>query len=58
MKSAVFLGKQNIQVMERELPELGSDEVLIKVMACGVCGSDVHIYEMCIRDRAYAGGHV
>ena len=45
MKSAVFLGKQNIQVMERELPELGSDEVLIKVMACGVCGSDVHIYD-------------
>lgn len=45
MKSAVFLGKQNIQVMEREIPNPGPDEVLIKVMACGVCGSDVHIYD-------------
>lgn len=45
MKSAVFLGKQNIQVMEREIPNPGPDEVLIKIMACGVCGSDVHIYD-------------
>lgn len=45
MKSAVFLGKQNIQVMEREIPNPSPDEVLIKVMACGVCGSDVHIYD-------------
>lgn len=45
MKSAVFLGKQNIQVLEREIPKPGVEEVLIKVMACGVCGSDVHIYE-------------
>lgn len=45
MKSAVFLGKQNIQVMERDIPKPGPGEVLIKVMACGVCGSDVHIYD-------------
>ena len=44
MKSAVFLGKQNIQVLEREIPKPGPGEVLIKVMACGVCGSDVHIF--------------
>lgn len=45
MKSAVFLGKQNIQVLEREIPKPGPGEVLIKVMACGVCGSDVHIFD-------------
>lgn len=45
MRSAVFLGKRNIQVLEREIPKPGPKEVLIKVMACGVCGSDVHIYE-------------
>lgn len=45
MKSAVFLGKHNIQVMEQEMPKPGNKEVLIQVMACGVCGSDVHIYE-------------
>jgi threonine dehydrogenase-like Zn-dependent dehydrogenase len=26
-------------------PEFRSDEVLIRVRACGICGSDVHIYE-------------
>jgi threonine dehydrogenase-like Zn-dependent dehydrogenase len=26
-------------------PEIRSDEVLIRVRACGICGSDVHIYE-------------
>ena len=45
MKSAVFLGKRNVQVQEREMPHPGPGEVLIRVMACGVCGSDVHIYE-------------
>lgn len=39
------MGKQNIQVLEREIPKPGPGEVLIKVMACGVCGSDVHIFD-------------
>lgn len=31
----------------RDLPEpdVGPDEVLIRVRACGICGSDVHVYE-------------
>ncbi|MCI8274761.1 MAG: zinc-dependent alcohol dehydrogenase family protein [Lachnospiraceae bacterium] len=45
MKSAVFLGMKNIQVQERQIPEPGPGEVLVKVMACGICGSDVHIFE-------------
>lgn len=45
MKSAVFHGKHDIRVEEREIPEPGPEEVLIRVMACGVCGSDLHIYE-------------
>ena len=32
-------------VRELEEPGLGADEVLIRVRACGICGSDVHIYE-------------
>ena len=43
MRSAVFLGQRNLKVLEREIPKPGPKEVLIKVMACGVCGSDVHI---------------
>lgn len=45
MKSAVFYGKHNLKVEEYEIPEIGSKDVLIQVKACGVCGTDVHIYE-------------
>jgi scyllo-inosose 3-dehydrogenase len=38
---------RNPQFEVRDLPEpeLRPDEVLIQVRACGICGSDVHIYE-------------
>ena len=45
MKSAVFYGKHDLRLEERALPSVGKHDVLIKVMACGVCGTDVHIYE-------------
>lgn len=45
MKSAVFYGKHDLRVEESPMPEVGSEDVLIEVKACGVCGTDVHIYE-------------
>lgn len=45
MKSAVFYGKHDIRIEEHERPEVGPKDVLIRVKACGVCGTDVHIYE-------------
>ncbi|MBT9776366.1 alcohol dehydrogenase catalytic domain-containing protein [Clostridium sp. MCC353] len=45
MKSAVFYGKHDLRVEESPLPEVGEKDVLIEVKACGVCGTDVHIYE-------------
>lgn len=45
MKSAVFYGKHDLRVEERGIPEIGPRDVLIQVKACGVCGTDVHIYE-------------
>ena len=33
MKSAVFYGKHDIKVEEVEMPQLGNQDVLIKVMA-------------------------
>lgn len=44
MKAAVFYGKEDIRVEEKGLRELKENEILIKVMACGVCGTDIHIY--------------
>lgn len=44
MKAAVFYGKHNIKVEEREYREIKENEILVKVKACGVCGTDIHIF--------------
>ncbi len=45
MKAAVMNTPGNIEIRELPVPELGPDEVLVKIMAVGVCGSDLHYYE-------------
>jgi len=45
MKAAVFYGKKDIRIEEVKLRSFNNGEVLVKVHACGVCGTDVHIYE-------------
>lgn len=45
MKAAVFYEPGVVKVEEKEKPEIQADEVLIKVMAAGVCGTDLHIYD-------------
>lgn len=45
MKGAVFYGKHDLRVEETDMPKVGPEDVLIQVKACGVCGTDVHIYE-------------
>lgn len=44
MRASVLTGAGAISVLERPVPQVRSDEVLIKVAAVGVCGSDVHYY--------------
>ena len=47
MKGAYFEGADKnpkFQVREMEFAPLGAHEVLIRNKACGVCGTDVHIY--------------
>lgn len=34
-----------LELRQLPVPVLNHDEVLIKVKACGVCGSDLHVYE-------------
>lgn len=41
MKAAVLHGINDLRVEEVEIPELGEHDVLVKVSACGVCGSDL-----------------
>ena len=44
MKAAVFYGKGDLRIEDIELREPGRGEVTIRVKACGICGTDVHIY--------------
>lgn len=44
MKAAVFAEPGRLEIKEVSLPELKKDEVLVKVKACGICGSDLNIY--------------
>ena len=46
MKAAIFdwIG-QPLRVDDLERPEPAEDEVLLRVAACGICGSDLHITE-------------
>ncbi len=46
MKAAVYHGPRDIRVEEVNKPEIGESEVLVRVHACGICGSDLHMYRL------------
>ncbi len=44
MVGTYFLGNGAFETREMVFAPLGEDDVLVRVAACGVCGTDVHIY--------------
>lgn len=44
MLAAFFRGPRQVEVREVAAPEAGPGEVLLRVRACGICGSDLHFY--------------
>ncbi|MFZ2103705.1 MAG: FAD-dependent oxidoreductase [Oricola sp.] len=44
MKAIVYLGKARMELQDVPDPVPGDGEVLLKVKACGICGSDMHGY--------------
>ncbi|MCQ2429475.1 MAG: zinc-dependent alcohol dehydrogenase family protein [Clostridia bacterium] len=44
MKAAVFYGKKDLRIEDIPMPAPRAGEVLVKVRACGICGTDVHIF--------------
>ncbi len=45
MKSLLLSSYNNFEIAEMPLPAVGTGEVLVRVEACGICGSDVHGYD-------------
>jgi L-iditol 2-dehydrogenase len=61
-KSAFLYKPHDLRVEEREIGNLGDDQVLIKMKACGICGSDIECYEGKSKEgrydiAPYAPGH-
>ncbi len=44
MKAAVLMGKENLEMKEIPVPSIKSDEALVRVKSCGICGTDIHAY--------------
>lgn len=45
MRQAVLTGPRRFAIEELPVPEIGPDEVLLRVAACGVCASELDIYQ-------------
>lgn len=45
MRAAKFFGKHDVRVDDYPVPAVDSRDVLVRVKASGICGTDVHVYE-------------
>ena len=45
MKALLLSSYKNLELTDLPVPSPGPEEVLIRVAACGICGSDVHGYD-------------
>src|ERR1035441_7470306 len=42
MNALLLTGYMQLEMVEMPMPEIGAADVLVRVRACGICGSDVH----------------
>ena len=45
MRALLLSEYKKLSVVEMPTPEIGDDDVLVRVRACGICGSDIHGYD-------------
>lgn len=45
MKALALVAQRKVEVIELDLPEIKDDEVLVKILGVGVCGSDLSVFE-------------
>lgn len=44
-KAAVLEGPEKMAIREFPMPEVGDEDILMKVEMCAICGSDIHSYK-------------
>ena len=45
MRAMLLTEYKNLELTEMPTPEVGEHELLVRVKACGICGSDIHGYD-------------
>jgi L-iditol 2-dehydrogenase len=45
MKALVLSAYKQLDLVDMAIPQPGRDDLLIRIQACGICGSDVHGYD-------------
>jgi L-iditol 2-dehydrogenase len=45
MKALLLKNYKELELVDLPTPEIGPDDLLVRVKACGICGSDVHGYD-------------
>ncbi len=46
MKAAIFHEPMKVTMEEVPVPKIGDADILVRVHACGICGSDLHMYRL------------
>ena len=44
MKAGIYLGQKNIEIKNIDIPQVGDNDVLIKNIYSGICGTDVAVF--------------
>ena len=57
MRAALYRGAGRIELTEVEPEPPGPGEVAVRVRACGICGSDLHVFRGEAPPLPFAGGH-
>ena len=45
MRALLLSAYKKLSVVDMPTPEIGDEDVLVRVRACGICGSDIHGYD-------------
>ncbi len=45
MKAAILVGPQQVEIQDMAVPAPGTNEILVRVEGCGVCGSNLPVWE-------------
>lgn len=57
MKALVLTSTRNLKLTDVDKPEIGNDDVLLRVKFAGICGSDLHGYAHYTSNVPYFPGH-